>query len=172
MSDYFLIAEIKDVFNSDGSVIIKSISDFPERFVELKKIFIDYLGEKKEISINSIKKIDKKLVFKFEGFNSISDVQFLLGKKIYVDSSGLIKLPKDTFFIHDLIGSEIYFENEFFGIVTDVLRLPNNDVYVVKNKHGNEIMIPALKKFFKRVSEIDKKLFLSEESKMFFNDEN
>ena len=54
MSDFYLIAEVKEIFDSDGSVIIKSYSDFPERFVKLKKIFIDYFGDKKEIVLDPV----------------------------------------------------------------------------------------------------------------------
>ncbi len=172
MSDFFLIAEVKDVYNSDGSVIIKSFSDFPERFSELKKVFVDYFGEKKEISLDFTKIVDKKIVFKFHRFNSQNDVEFLLGKKLYVSSADLYKLPEDSFYVHDLIDCKIYFKEEFFGILIDVLKLTNNDVYVIKSKDRKEIMIPAIRKFFDSFLTDDKKLFLSSEGKQFFDDEN
>lgn len=172
MSDFYLVAEVTEEYDSEGSVLIKSFSDFPERFIELKKIFIDYFGEKKELTVEFTEKIDTNIILKFQGFNSSEDIQFLLGKKLFVDSENLVDLPQDTFFIHDLVGSEVFIDNLFFGKLIDVLKLPNNDVYIVKSHKGNEILIPAIKEFVEMFNSDDKKLILSTRSKIFFENEN
>ena len=169
MSDYFLIAVIRSISDQDGSVIINSHSDFPDHFFSLKKVFIDFFGQKKELVLEYVKYLNDSFVFKFLNFDSAEDVEFLLGKELYVDDENLYKLPNDAFYIHDLIGCEIYKESLFFGILIDVLKLPASDIYVIK-KNNNEIMIPAASKYFSKIDIKNKKIFLSEENSIFNED--
>lgn len=170
MDNYFLIAEVSTVFDSTGSVVLKSFSDFPERFLKLKSVFIDYFGEKKSLLIELSKIVDKDIVIKFKGINSADDVQFVVGKKLYVDSANLYKLPDDSFYIHDLIGSDVFIGTKFFGKLTDVLTIPANDVYVIEHE-GKEVLIPVVQQYIKEFDEHIKKLFLTDLSRMLF-DEN
>lgn len=172
MNDFYLIAEIYDNFNSDGSVVIKSFSDFSERFFELKSVFIDFFGKEKELKIESVNEIDGSLRLKFFGFNSIEDIQFLIGKKLYVQKDQLYNLPLDTYYIHDLIDSKVYIENLFFGKLVDVLNLPSNDVYVIIKNDGSEVLIPAVKKYILDFNLDEKKMYLDPECKNFIDDEN
>lgn len=171
MSDFFLIAEIIDFYDEGGSVIIKSFSDFPERFFKLEKAYMDFFGKYKGLVIEDARKIDKNIVLKFEKFNTKEDVRFLINKKLYVDSENLYKLPEDSFYMHDLIGCKVYFENKFFGKMIDILQLQNQDVYVIEKHDKTEILIPAIKKFFEKISLEEKKIFLSIEAEI-FEDEN
>lgn len=172
MNDFYLIAEIYDNFNSDGSVVIKSFSDFSDRFFELKSVFIDFFGKEKELKIESVNEIDGSLRLKFFGFNSIEDIQFLIGKKLYVKKDQLYNLPLDTYYIHDLIDSKVYIENLFFGKLVDVLNLPSNDVYVIIKNDGSEVLIPAVKKYILDFNLGEKKMYLDPECKNFIDDEN
>ncbi|MFZ1291509.1 MAG: ribosome maturation factor RimM [Melioribacteraceae bacterium] len=171
MSDFFLIAEIIDTYNSDGSVIIKSFSDFPERFLKLKKVYIDFFGKKKELIVVQSKRINENFVLKFEKFNTADEVRFLVNKNLFVDSDNLYKLPEDSFYIHDLIESEVYFGTTFFGKMIDILKLQNNDVYVILNTNNEEILIPAVRKYFQQIVPEEKKIYLSQEAEI-FKDEN
>jgi len=171
LSDFFLIAEIIDTYNSDGSVIIKSFSDFPERFLKLKKVYIDFFGKKKELIVVQSKRINENFVLKFEKFNTADEVRFLVNKNLFVDSDNLYKLPEDSFYIHDLIESEVYFGTTFFGKMIDILKLQNNDVYVILNTNNEEILIPAVGKYFQQIIPEEKKIYLSQEAEI-FKDEN
>ena len=93
MDDFYLIAEVKDNYSTDGSVIIKSFSDFPERFLDLKKVIINFYGKVKDLEIDYAKKIDNLLIVKFRNINSEEDVLFLIGEKLYVSKDDLHVLP-------------------------------------------------------------------------------
>lgn len=172
MDDYYLIAEVLDIFSSDGSVIIKSFSDFSERFIELDKVCIDFFGKVKELDIEFTKENRKQFVVKFHRFNSEQDAQFLIGKKLYVSKENLFNTPEDTYYVHDLIGSDVYLDSLFFGKLVDVLKLPNNDVYVINKNDGKEILIPAVENFIKNINKNEKKIDLVPECKIFDEDEN
>ena len=132
MDDLYLIAEVCGIYDSGGSVIVESYSDFPERFLKLQKVYIDFFGKIKELEIEFVYQNDDKFIFKFLRFDSESDVHFLLGKKLFLNKISLHKLPDNYFYIHDLMNCEVYLDSMFFGKLIDVLKLPANDVYVIK----------------------------------------
>lgn len=171
MSEYFLIGEIKSVINSNGFVSIKSYSDFPDKVLKLKEVFVDIFGDKRRFIIENIEYKKSFFVFKFKNFDSLETTEILVGKKIFVDNLRLPKLSSFEFFIHDLIGSKVYLENEFFGELIEVLQLPANDVYVVNSKEGKEVLVPAVKKIIKSFDSANKILIISSDFD-YLEDEN
>lgn len=91
-------------------------------------------------------------------------------KKIYVDSENKVSLPNDTYFIHDLVGSKVFINNEFYGSLKDVLNMPANDIYVIHDAENNEILFPALKKYIKSF-DADKKVLILEIEESFFDED-
>lgn len=64
------------------------------------------------------------------------------------------KLPKDTYFICDIIGLEVYdLDGRKLGRIKDVLKTGSNDVYICDSYIGKkDILIPALKEIVKEVN--------------------
>lgn len=89
-----------------------------------------------------------------------------------MDSLNLVELPADTFFIHDLIGTEVFMNGNSIGKITDVITLPSNDVYVINNNNGEELLIPALKSVLKSFDAEKKIMILNPDSVVFDDDEN
>ncbi len=172
MSDHFLIAEIKSAFGVNGLVVIDSFSDFKERFFDLKKVYIEIFGNKKQFIVDEAKLIDNKIVLKFAGFNSNSDVNILLGKKVFVDEENLVRPDSDTFFIHDLVNSQVFRNDCKIGIVEDILVLPANDVIIVAGNNSRRILIPAIKDFVKSFDAKAKRLDLVNECELLYDDED
>ena len=57
-----------------------------------------------------------------------------------------VKLQKDEYFIADMIGMRVVStEGEELGTLTDVLQTGANDVYVVEDTKGEEILLPAIR---------------------------
>ncbi len=171
-TDFFLIAEAFALSKYEGFISLKSYSDFPDRFFDLKSVFIDVFGQFKEFIVEDVRLSGNVISLKFKNFNSSEDIRFLIGKKIFVKSGYEVKLGKDEYFIHDLIGSRVNKSGVFFGIIEDVICLPANDVYVIKDNDNNEILIPALKIFIKSFNPKLKVLELTENAEFVDGDEN
>lgn len=172
MDVFFLIAEIKGVHNSDGFVLIDSFSDFAERFFKLNSVFIDVFGLRKEFFVENVINVSGRIALKFKNFDSAEDVKILLGKKIFIDEKNSIKLAKDTYFVHDLIGSEVYRNSLLIGYIEDVLAYPANDVYLINDLNQKKIMIPAVKDFIKSFHPGKKRLELLDDCDLLYDDEN
>lgn len=105
------------------------------------------------------KKVHKAmLIAKPEGVDNANDAALLKGKVLYFDRDDA-NLDDGLVFIDDLIGLEaVNVETgEVFGKVTNVLKLPASDVYVIKGE--GEYMIPAVDEFLKEVDVEGGKVF-------------
>jgi 16S rRNA processing protein RimM len=171
VNEYYLIAKIISA-SSEGFVNISLFTDFPEHLYELKKVYLDFFDNKKEFRIDKIECSGSKYQIKFENFNDESDVGILIGKEIFIEEKDLIKLPDNHYFIHDIIGSVVLKNNVKIGKVTDVLSLPANDVYVVTDNAGNEILIPAVKDYIESFDPGKKIMKLKPGEDIYDTDEN
>jgi len=160
VSEYFLIAKIISVYSKNGFLKTNIYSEYPERFKFLKKVFIDFWGDKKLFFIEEIKEINNTFLFKFKNFDSIRETELLAGREIYVDDNSVIRLPENNYFLHDLVGCKVFINDKFAGIVKDALNTPANDVLVIEDEFGKELMLPFVLAYIESVDTDNKILKL------------
>ena len=170
MKDFFLIAKISSLHRRNGFVKIELFSDFPERFSDLEKVFIDFWGEKKLLFLEAVKYAGKSVLLKFRNFDSDRDAGVLIGRELFIERVDLIDLPDDSYFIHDLIGSKVFQSGTEIGRIEDILTLPANDVLVINKEDGTELLIPLVLEYIEEFDPEKKRLLLNEE--MNFDDED
>jgi len=170
--EFFLIAKVNAVFGTEGFVSILSFSDDNNRFFELNSVFIDVFGEKRKFLVEEVKQQRKNILLKFVNFDSSKDVNFLIGCEIFIEHDDSIILEKDSFFVHDLIGSKVFFSDQLIGTLQDVISLPANDIYAVLTPEGKELLIPAVKEYIMSFDKELNRLDLTPESRTLLNDEN
>ena len=160
MIDYFLIARIISIYGKNGFLKITSFSDFPDRFFNLRKVFIDFFDDRKEFLVEKVETAKGFFTIKLKNFDSDTNAQVLVGKDIFVSSEDAVKLPENYYFIHDLLGSRVYRNDMEFGRIKDVLNYPANDVLVIENHEGSEILIPAIADYIEGFNPENKILIL------------
>jgi 16S rRNA processing protein RimM len=101
------------------------------------------------------------LVAKFEGIDTIEAATYLKSKDVYIDKDKLKKLEKDNYYIEDLIGMEI-FENEdvYLGKLKYVYNTAANDVYEIETEKYGIIYLPAIHQVIKKVDIENKKMYV------------
>ncbi len=170
MPEYFLIGEVRSFFD-DGYVSILSFSDFPERFNNLKYFYVDLFGDKRKLKVEDVRN-ENEIYLKILNFEKEEELNFLLRKKIFVDSENLVQLPDGMFFIHDLIGSRVFRNKKFFGFLKDYFQLTSNDVMVIEDLKGEEILIPAIPDYVENFDADQKIIHLSFSEDPIYDDEN
>ena len=126
-----------------GEVRVTPLTDFPERFRELKTALLD---DGTSLPIESVRYHQQFVLLKFRGMDNRNDIEHLRGKLIKVERKDLVQLPAGHYYIFDIVGLEVYTEEkEYLGKVTDVLETGSNDVYIVEQKDKQPLLIPALK---------------------------
>ena len=79
---------------------------------------------------------------KLQGIDTMEAAQAMRGKTLELYREDI---DDEVIFAAELIGVEVFCEEENIGKIVNVLDYPGNSVYVVKGKH--EYMIPAVKAF-------------------------
>lgn len=147
----YVVGQVLKPQGIKGEIKVNSISPNPERFKSLKKIYI----QKENLDTYSIEsvRISNKFVFlKLLGINNREDTETLRGCDILIDESDLIKLSPGEYFVHEVIGCQVVSEDGLkLGEVIDISQYSSNDVYVVKNEAGKEVLIPATIEVIKQV---------------------
>ena len=126
-----------------GEVRVVPLTDFPERFRDLK---LAQLDDGTSLSVESVRYHQQFVLLKFRGMDNRNDIEHLRGKLIQIEHKDLVPLPTGHYYIFDIVGLEVFTEEEeYLGKVTDVLETGSNDVYVVEQKDKQPLLIPALK---------------------------
>lgn len=153
--DYTAIGKIINTHGINGEVKIYPYTDDIERFSILKQA---YIGDTKiKVNLSTVKYHKGLPLVKFKEYNNINDVLKFKEQIIYVDDENRVVLPKNHFFIYDLIDCQVYdMDNNYIGKLVEVMQGASNDIYVVKDDNHKEYLIPAVKEFIEEVN-IDKK---------------
>jgi len=161
MLHYFEVGKIVNTHGVRGEVKVIPLTDEPKRYNKLKSAYIsDKISENmQKYTFEGVKYHKNFVILKIKDINNANEAEKLKGKFIIINREDAVKLPKDSFFICDLINCEVYDENaNKLGVLVDVLQTGSNDVYVVRRENKKDILIPALKSEVKEVSIEDKKI--------------
>lgn len=155
--DFIIIGKIVSTQGNKGEVKVIPLTDSIDRFDKLTDVFIREGNIEKLLKINNLKTKKNAVILKFEDIDNIEKAKMIVQSFLKVKRSNAVKLPKDTYFIFDIIGLEVYTnENELLGKVDNIISTGSNDVYVVKNKNKKEILIPAIREIIKNI-DVEKK---------------
>ncbi len=158
MLEYLSIGQIVNTHGVRGEVKVFPLTENMDRFSQLKDVYIEKNNELTQLSVVSVKYLSTMVVIKLKDIDSIEDAQKLKNMYIKVHRNNAVKLPKDNFFICDVIDMDVYSTDAtFLGKVKDVMKTGNNDVFVVEN-NKKEILIPALKTIFKEMNMEERKI--------------
>lgn len=145
MESYLRVGVIASTHGLKGEVKVFPTTDDPERFRDLKQVFLDTGNEYKSLHVAGVKFFKKQVILKFREFQDINEVEQYKGKDLLVTRDQAVPLEENENFITDLIDMEVYTdEGKRLGTLTDVLQTGANDVYVVRTDEGKEVLLPAI----------------------------
>lgn len=146
MEDLLQVGAITQTHGIRGEVKVFPTTDDPNRFKKLKEVILDTGKEKVTLEIEGVKFFKQFVILKFKGFDNINDIERYKGKNLYVTRENAVKLKRNEYFIADLIGLEVYDEDDqHLGTLSNVIETGANDVYEVKFEDGREVLFPAIR---------------------------
>ena len=151
---YFRIGEIARPHGVHGAVKVNPTTDDSRRFRGLKEAYLELHGDYVPVQILVSGITENSVIVEITGYDTPEQVNALRGTYLCVDRAHAVKLPKDTYFVADLIGCETFdTAGNAFGKVTDVLETGANDVYEIEK---GKLLVPALKRVLHEV-DVEKK---------------
>ena len=155
------VGKIVNTHSLKGEVKVISSTDFEEeRFKKGSKLLITRGNQLiREVVVQSYRNHKNFLLVKFEGIDSVEEAEKLKNLQIKIDSDEVGELEENEFYFHQIIGCEVFDENDRnLGEIIDILTPGANDVWVIKGEEGKEILIPYIEDVVKQIDITNKKV--------------
>ncbi|MBL8063653.1 MAG: 16S rRNA processing protein RimM [Anaerolineales bacterium] len=152
-SIYLAIGFLRRPHGVQGEVIMDLHTDFPERIKPGRKV---YIGEKHEAAtLGSVRSHADGVLVKIRGYENPEAVGRFRNQWVYVKSAEVPPLPDGQYYKYELVGLSVLDDSgNTLGVITEIIETGANDVYVVKNDSGREVLLPGISEV---VLEIDMK---------------
>ena len=141
--DFLVVGKVRRPHGVCGDVVVEIYTDSPEKLIPEKIVF---LGEQHDkIIISRRRSHNEGLLLGFEGVSSPEQAGRYRNQIVSIASSETPELPEGQYYFHELVDLNVVDEDgNNLGKVTEVLETGANDVYVVKNPNGHELLLPAI----------------------------
>ena len=161
MNDFLEIGQIVNSYGIKGFFKVVPFTDDITRFDDLETIYIEKNKKLEKKIIEEVKYHKNLVLLKIKGIDDINDTEQYKTCILKIERKDAVELPEDTYFITDLIGIEVYDEDEkLLGNLIDIFPTGSNDVYVVKDELGKQILLPAIGEVIKKVDVANKKMIV------------
>jgi 16S rRNA processing protein RimM len=140
---FLAVGKIRRPHGVAGDVLVELYTDFPQRIKTLKTVFAgqDHLP----LKICRRRIHNDGILLAFDGFETPEQVGRFRNQVLYIRTSEAMDLPAGEFYFHELIGISVVDDNgKCLGEITEIIQTGANDVYVVANDTGREILLPAI----------------------------
>lgn len=146
------VGQIVNTFGIKGEVKVTPFTDDINRFDNLKKVYVKTRKEDKLYKVEGVRYHKNMVLLKLEGIENPEQAELLKNAYLEIDREDAIPLKEGQYFIVDLIGLDVYTdEGNLLGKVEDIYNTGANDIYVVKDELGKQILLPGIKDVIKEV---------------------
>ena len=161
MERYLEIGQIVNTFGIKGQVKVNPFTEDIKKFDKLNEIYVD---KKKELQLFQIENVNYNkhtVILKLKGIDTIEQAEEYRNCYIKIDREKEEKLPEGVYYIVDLLGLDVYTdEGKLLGKVDDIYNTGSNDIYVVKDELGKQILLPGIEEVLKQVDLENKKIIV------------
>jgi 16S rRNA processing protein RimM len=142
--ELIVVAHIVKARGLRGEVVADLLTDFPERFEQLKSLIgISSDGVRRSLQIEEQWFHGHRIVFKFAGFNTVDEARELVNYDLAVPAEDRIELPHDSFYEWELAGCCVETaDGSSIGEVTGVMRTGGVEILKVVEETGRERLVP------------------------------
>lgn len=152
MEEYFEIGQIVNTSGLKGILKIKPFTDDIKKFSNLKTIYIKTKKGLTEFKIEQVRYVKNMVMIKLDGIDTVEEAEKYRNLYIKVLRDQEEKLEEGSYYVVDILGCKVNTDtNQELGKIVDVFQTGSNDVYVVKDEQGKQILLPAIKQVIKNV---------------------
>ena len=140
---YFVVGFLRRPHGVRGEIIMDLHTDFPERMKRGRKLFVgdDY----QPVTLTSVRPHQSGLLVKFTNIETPEDAGQFRNQWVYIKAKDAQPLPEGQIYQHELFGFRVVDENDKqLGELVEIIETGANNVYVVKDDSGREILLPAI----------------------------
>jgi len=141
--EYLVIGFLRRPHGVRGEMLMDVHTDFPERIKPGLTLFVGESHQKMTLASN--RPHHKGMLVRFRGIKNPEDAGLYRNTWVYVTTASRPELPDGEYYHHQLIGLTVMDEEDtLLGTLVDIIETGANDVYVVRDKSGSELLLPAI----------------------------
>ncbi|MCZ2403879.1 ribosome maturation factor RimM [Paenarthrobacter sp. Z7-10] len=136
------VARIGKPHGIRGEVTVQVLTDAPEdRFVPGTELEVEpaTLGP---LTIEGSRWNKTILLLAFEQIQTRNEAETLRGAKVFIDSDEVEDDDDDAWYEHELVGLSARVGSEEVGKVVGLNTMPVQDLLIIEDAHGEEILVP------------------------------
>ena len=139
---YLSVGFLRRPHGVKGEIIMDLHTDFPERMKKGRKLFVG--EDHKPMTLTNVRPHQSGLLVKFGDIDTPEDAGIYRNQWVYVQTKD-VPLPDGQHYKHQLLGLKVVDESDIpLGELVEILETGANDVYVVKDDSGKEILLPNI----------------------------
>lgn len=108
MEEYLEIGQIVNTYGIKGFVKVVPYTDDITRFEDLKTVLVEQKKQLVEMEIEEVKYSKNLVLLKFREILTIEMAEKLKNCYLKINRKNAVKLPENSYFIVDLLDSEVY----------------------------------------------------------------
>lgn len=141
--EFLVIGKLGRPHGVQGEILMMVYTDFPERIQPGVTLFV---GPRfKAVKLTKSRHHARGMLVKFEGYPVREKVAELRSQFVYVRTADRPALEQGEYYHHQLLGLEVVDENDqVLGSLVNILETGANEVYVIHDQSGTEILIPGI----------------------------
>lgn len=156
MDKEIIIGKIVAPHGVRGDIRILPLTEKPDLFLDLEYLLLE--GGKK-LTVKNARFQKRMILVTTKEITSMNEAELLRDKNIYIKAEDLPELEDDEFYVADLVGITVYdLEGKQIGTFKDSLSTGSNDVYIIAVPGAKDILVPALKEYFKEINLAEKRI--------------
>ena len=141
--EYLVVGFLRRPHGVKGEILMDVHTDFPERLRTGMTVYVD--DDQQPMVIANRRSHGKAMLVRFRGIKNPEDAGIYRNTWVYVPTANRPELPEGEYYHHQLIGLNVLTDDgKSLGTIVDILETGANDVYVVRDGTGKEILLPAI----------------------------
>lgn len=139
--EFLLLGKLRRAHGVKGEIPLEVYTEMLELLVPDSLVFIGDAYQ--PLTIEKTRWKQELLLLKFKEIDDRTIVSELTNALVYVRSFQLPPLTEGEIYSHEIVGLSVYTEeSEFLGTLVEILETGANDVFIIEDDAGQEILIP------------------------------
>ena len=140
---YLTVGYLRRPHGLRGEIVMDLHTDFPERLKRGRKLLVTEAHT--ELTIEGVREHQKGVLIKFNGVDTPEQAGQYRNQWVYVKATDVPPLPEGQIYQHELFGFQVVDDNDnLLGELVEIIETGANDVYVVRDGSGKELLLPAI----------------------------
>ncbi|MGO4120581.1 ribosome maturation factor RimM [Arthrobacter sp. YAF16] len=161
------VARIGKPHGIRGEVTVQVLTDAPgDRFVPGTQFVVEPASAG-PLTVESARWNKDILLLAFEEVETRNEAEALRGAKLYVETEELDEDDDEGWYEHELVGLDVRIGDQVVGKVSGLHTMPVQDLLVVTDRDGKEILIPFVEQIVPEVNVADKYVLVTPPAGLF-----